>query len=159
MRKLFYATAAALALATPLAAEEMMVKDVDVSVDLSAIKDVDAAQNWSNIEGDLETAIVEQLVNRIDDDGASIVIDVDELELANLFETNIGLENSKLSGDVEVKVPGLLNNEEYKLTVTAGEAKPYFPADMDITVLKPTSDEFYTAMVQAFAKGVAESIE
>lgn len=143
--------------ASPLMADTL-VKDVDVQVDLSAIKDIEAAREWNNIEGDLETAIVERLVGKIDDDGSTIVIDVDELEIANAFQSSIGIADSKLMGEVEVKKPGLLNNESYTLTVTAEQAQMYFPAGLDVTVLNIGSTEFYTAMVDAFAEGVVADL-
>lgn len=152
------ATAATFALAAPTLAETM-VKDVDVQVDLSAIQDIEAAREWKNIEGDLETAIVERLVNRIDDDGATIVVDVDELEIANAFQSSLGISDSKLMGEVELKKPGILNNEKYVMTVTAEQAKMYFPADLDVTVLNIGSKEFYVAMVDAFAEGVVADLK
>lgn len=137
---------------------EKMVKDVDVQVDLSAIQDIEAAREWQNIEGDLETAIVERLVSRISEDGTTIVVDVDELEIANAFQSSIGIAESKLMGEVTLKTPGILNDKSYTLTVSAEQAKMFFPADVDVTVLNIGSNEFYTAMIDAFAEGVVADL-
>jgi len=150
--------AASLALSSSPVLADTMVKEVDVLVDLAAIQDIEAAREWKNIEGDLETAIVERLVGKISPDGSVIVIDVDELEIANAFQSSLGIAGSKLMGEVEVKKPGILNNETYILTVTAEQAKTYFPADLDVTVLNTGSAEFYAAMIDAFAEGVVADL-
>lgn len=151
--------AAALSL-TPLTAfGQSKVEEIDVQVDLAALQDIDAAKEWANIEGDLESAIAERLVGLLSDEGSQIVIDVDELELANSFESSVGIDASKLVGDVVVRTPGLLNDEKYTLTVTATEARPYVPADVDATILHVGSKEFYQSMIAAFADRVAEKMK
>ncbi|NSX54576.1 hypothetical protein [Parasulfitobacter algicola] len=158
MKKIFLGTTLALTLAATSAMARTMISEVEVEADLTAIQDMDAAQNWSNLSADLENAIAQRLVNRISEEGASIVIDIDELELANIFETQMGVESSVLAGEVNVKVPGILNNDKYTLTVSAKQATPYLPAGSDTKVITTSSTEFYEAMVGAFAENVVENL-
>ena len=138
---------------------QSMVRDVQVNADLTVIQDVDAARQWTRLEADLETAIVEQLVGRISEDGLVILINIDSLELANMFETQANIESSALSGDVSFQRDGLLNDTNYQLKVSASQARVFLPEGSNITILNPSSAEFYQAMVTSFAENVVRRLD
>ncbi len=159
MTRFMINTTAAFTLAASTALAATPVKEIDVEVDLAAIENIQAAQVWTEIGGDLETAIAERIVNQLDDSGARVLIDIDEVQLANSFQQAIGASEAVLVGDVNIKVPGIANNENYTLSVQAEQAKAYFPDGTVMSDLTMSSDAYYTAMVNAFADNVVEKLK
>lgn len=131
------------------------VREINVEADLNALENVKAAQIWTNIEDDLEEALATRLVDQIDEDGARIQVEMDTVALANSIEQRVGAEQSELTGRVHIKVPGFANNKKYNLRVTAEEAA--IPAGT--ATLPIGSEEFYTAMVDAFADNIALKLQ
>lgn len=135
------------------------VNEIDVSVDLPAIENSEAAQVWTSLGTDLETAIAERIAPQLGEDGSEVVIDVNEVALATAFENAYALEDSTLTGMVEIRVPGLLNNEEYELSVTAGQAMSAASPGVDLDSMTIASAEVYRAMIDAFADNVAQKLK
>lgn len=135
------------------------VSEIDVSVDLPAIENSEAAQVWTSLGTDLETAIAERIAPQLGEDGSEVVVDINEVALASAFENAYALEDSTLSGLVEIRVPGLLNNEEYELSVTAGQAMSAASPDVDLASMTIASAEVYRAMIDAFADNVAQKLK
>lgn len=135
------------------------VATIEVEADLSAIQNVEAAQVWSNLGTDLETEIAERLIGRIDDQGASIVVDINEVELANSFTQALGTADSKLIGELEIDAPGLFNKIEYTLTVTSEQAIAYYPDGTSVADLTMGSEIYYQAMLDAFADNIAAKFD
>ena len=135
------------------------VSEIDVSVDLPAIENSEAAQVWTSLGNDLETAIAERIAPQLGEDGSEVVVDINEVALASAFENAYALEDSTLSGLVEIRVPGLLNNEEYELAVTAGQAMSAASPDVDLASMTIASVEVYQAMIDAFADNVAQKLK
>ncbi|MEM8579057.1 MAG: hypothetical protein AAGF60_14505 [Pseudomonadota bacterium] len=156
-----YASIAALIAATTASAAlgQTAVEEVDVTADVTVIENIEAAQAWSGVEADLETAIAERLVGQLEERGARILIDLDTLSLANSFEQSVGIGEHELSGDVTIRVPGIANNENYTLTVSAEQATAFFPEDMTFDTVAVDSDLFYRAMVDAFAENVVGKVQ
>ncbi|MFZ1727381.1 MAG: hypothetical protein WBO29_08105 [Albidovulum sp.] len=137
-----------------------MVKEVDVSVDLEAIENPQAAEYWTSVSDDLENAIVARLTDRIAEDGAKISVDIDEVELANSWQSAMGTADSKLVGNVNVTHDS--NNtvfDSYDLTVTFEQAGPFFLPGTDLTAITTDSQEYYDAMVAAFADHVVTNLK
>lgn len=135
------------------------VATIEVDADLSAIRNVEAAQVWSTLDTDLETEIAERLVGRIDDEGASITVDINEVELANSFTQALGVADSKLIGDVEIDAPGLFNKIDYTLTVTSEQAIAYYPDGTSVADLSMGSEIYYQAMLDAFADNIVAKFD
>lgn len=135
------------------------VEKIDVEADLTAIENRAAASVWTGLEGDLETALAERLANQIADDGATIEVEIDALELANSFEQQIGIADSEISGDVKIKVPGLANNERYTLTVSSEQAQGFYPDGTVVADLTLGSEAYYQAIVAAFAENIAQKLQ
>lgn len=135
------------------------VSEIDVSVDLPAIENTEAAQVWTSLRTDLETAIAARIAPQLGEDGSEIVVDINEVALASAFENAYALEDSTLSGLVEIRVPGLLNNEEYELSITAGQAMSAASPQVDLGSMTIASAEVYQAMIGAFADHVAQKLK
>lgn len=133
------------------------VKEVEVSIDLAAIDNAQAASVWSNIATDLENAIVARIADQVDDDGVKISIDINEVELANSFQSTMGIAESRLAG--RVNISSETDNSKfatYDLEVSFDQA--YLPAGTDVTVLTIESPVYYAAMIEIFADRVVEKL-
>lgn len=160
MSRLFLTTAfAGLFAATASFAARDMVKDVDVQVDLTAIANPAAAQRYSTISDDLKNAILARLSDRLSDEGVKITVDVSEVELSNSF--------TELTGGAETKLVGVVSftdendNSNYKsftLSVDVNQALPFIPAGFDVATLTAGSQEYYNALIAAFADNVAANM-
>ncbi|UWR27799.1 hypothetical protein K3757_07650 [Sulfitobacter sp. S223] len=145
--------------ATATATGPVTVKMIEVTTDLDAIQNAEAAAVWANIDADLTAAIISQLGVLLDPEGAEIVIDIDEVSLATSFEQAIGTEEAYLQGDVLLRVPGPDNNENYTLTVSSLQAESFYPDGTVIGDLTQGSDVYYRAMLDAFAANVVRNLE
>ncbi len=135
------------------------VQSVEVSADLTSVDNLEAAQVWSNLSSDLETEIAERVIAHIDDDGATIKVDIDEISLANMFTQSLGGAESRLVGDVEIDAPGLFNKIYYTLSVSADQAIAYYPAGTTPGEVSVDSDVYYTAMLEAFAENISKKLD
>lgn len=156
-RTLMMTTAAALFATGAYAADTL--SEVEVEADLTAISNTEAATVWSDLTGDLEQKITERLATRIGEDGASVMVDIDEIALANLFEQTTGMAESKLEGDVEIDAPGLFNKMDYTLTVTSEQAVAYYPSGTTPGEVTVGSEVYYNAMLDAFADNIASKFD
>ncbi len=165
MTHLIRTTALVASLATAAGASTL-VQEIEVTADVSALQNEKAVAVWSALETDLETAIAAELVNQIAAEGseeaeeaAEIEVEIDTVALASALETEMGIANSVLEGDVKVDLPGTQYDQRYTLTVSAEQARVYYPEGTDMTLLNVDSEVFYTAMVDAFAHHVAEKLK
>lgn len=160
MKRLILSTAMSfLFLATPSFAASM-IESVDVSIDLPAVTNKAAAMRFGHIADDLKAAIAALLVDRVAPGGAKITVDISEVELSNSYTETAGIADTKLVGLVHIlddKQNKLFDN--YTLTVDVNKAKTFLPATVDMTTLKASSDEYYRAMIQAFATTVVSKLK
>jgi protease II len=153
-------TTTALVFATAALAQETMIKEVSVESDLTSITNAQAAAYWTNAADDLENAIVARLVDRTAEDGARILIDIDELALANSFQTQLGLADAVLVGTVNVtsETDNALF-ETYELTVSAESARAFAPDGAVLEGAFSDTPEYYAALIAAFADGVVTRLK
>ena len=157
-------------LASPVLAEVDNVAKVDVSVDISAVNDAQAAAFWANLETDLENALVARLVDRLpveevkpDDDGkidgAQILVDIREVELASAFERELNLGDAVLVGDVTIRDDtDMANTDTYSLSVSLENAHVIVPEGVTVLLSTDTTGA-YTRLVDAFAEGVVTRLK
>jgi|GEM_PF-880344 len=149
------------ALTVPVfAADPAMVKEIEVSIDLPAISNPAAALRYTHIADDLKAAIAARLVDRLGEDGMKISVDLSEVELSSSFTDAIGAADTRLVG--AVKISDEKDNSHFKtyeLTLDVNQAKPFFPATVDLSKLSANSDDFYNAMIAAFADNVVKSLD
>ena len=150
-------SALALLVAAPVLAETK-VKDVNVEMDLSAIKNEKAAAYWTTAADDLEAAIVARVANRTADDGASIDVDIDELSVANWFETAFDMQQSALKGHVLLMDNGT-HLGSYDVSVKFADAVLVMPAGTDATMIAPDNRDYYQALMNTFADAVVAQLK
>ena len=139
---------------------ETMVREVEVTADMSALQNAQAAERWTHLSDDLENAIMKDLVGKTADTGAKIVIDIDEVELANTLQEVTGTAESRLVGDVAVTHDSDNTKfDAYELTVTFEQAGPFFIQGTDLAAVTTDSQEYYDAMIAAFADHVVKNLK
>lgn len=160
MKRLIMSTAIACLFVTTPAFAASMIESVDVSIDLPAVTNKAAALRYSHIADDLKTAIAALLVDRLAPGGAKITVDISEVELSNSYTETAGIADTKLVGLVHVlDDKANVNFDNYTLTVDVNKAKTFLPVTVDMTRLKGSSDEYYRAMIQAFATTVVGKLK
>lgn len=157
MLKHIFATAITAALLTTTAPvfAETMVKDVTVQADLTAIQNAKAGEHWATLTDDLQNAIVSRLGALASDDGATLNVEINSVELANTLQSAAGVADSKLIG--KVSVTSETDNskfESYDLTVTFADASLLLVQGTDLAKITSDSKEYYDAMIAAFADHV-----
>ncbi len=147
------------ATAMPVAAETI-VREVEVTADMDALQNAEAAERWTHLADDLENAIIANLVGMTGEEGAKVLIDIDEVELANSFQSAMGVADSRLVGDVAVTHDSDNTKfDAYKLTVTFEQAGPFFLPGTDLTTITTDSQEYYDGMIAAFADYVVQKLK
>ncbi|CUI00116.1 hypothetical protein [Leisingera aquaemixtae] len=162
MTHLIRTTALVAAMATAAAAGSQ-VSEIDVTADLSAVENYEAAKVWTSLETDLETALAENLVGQIAGEGAEeaaeIHIEIDSVSLASNFENALGVGEWMLKGDVDIDMPDASKDMRYDLTVSADQVNAYYPEGTDPAVVTVDSEIFYNAIIDAFASNVASKLK
>jgi len=110
------------------------VQSVNVTVDLEAIENERAAQYWTTVADDLETAIVSRLTDQIvETNGASVSVDI---------------------------IQDQSEREFYELTVDYDQAISFLPtADGDIVAVSMGDKAYYDGMIEAFADNVVSKLQ
>lgn len=145
------------------AGPEDKVASIEVSIDLSAVTNAEAAKRYTYIADDLKNAIAAVLVDRIlpkGEEGLRLTIDINEVELSNSYSEAAGSADTHL--EASVNVADRTNNANAKgfcLIVDINEALPILPPDSNIKILKADSDKFYRALVKAFAVHVVQEMD
>jgi len=153
-------TTTALFLANAAFAQDTMVQEVSVEADITAISNAEAATYWTNVADDLENAIVARLVDRIGEEGSTISVDIDELSLANSFQTQLGLEDALIVGMVNVSNDtDNAKFDTYELTVSALTAQAFGPDGSVLEGAFTDTPEYYAALIAAFADGVVTRLK
>lgn len=146
------------------------VAKIDVQVDLAAVQNEEAATYWANLEADLENALASRLVDRLvteeakpDEDGkidgAQIIVDIREVELANALQRELNLGDAVLVGQVTIKDDtDLSNSDGYELTTSLENAKIVVP-EGKMVVLSTDTTEAYTRLVDVFAENVVSRLK
>ncbi|MEM8692761.1 MAG: hypothetical protein AAGG57_12870 [Pseudomonadota bacterium] len=159
MKRFIVSAALAGMIAATSAAAVTPVSKIKVEADLASIQNAKAAQVWSGLSNDLETAIAQRLVDQIEPDGARVLIDIDTVELADGFENTAGLGNSSLTGLVRIKGAGIEKNDRYELSISAEQARAFYPTGENVTLVNVDSSVFYQAMIDAFAENVVRKLK
>jgi len=162
MNKTLIALAATTALAgSAFAATLPTVKDIDVTVDITAVANEKAAAYWQNLEADLENAILARIVDQTDPEkGASILIDISEVELANAFTDTMGLEDSILKGLVhQSHATDNSRFNSYELTVTYDMVAPALGEGFNPALDEASAHMAYVKLVETFADKVVTDLK
>lgn len=146
---------------TPMAwaATPTPVESVKVEADITAIKNERAAKYWGNVAQDLQAAILARVADRVADKGSRISVDVNEISLANSFETTVGASDSVLVGNVMVSSDDNSKYDAYELSITMDMANKYLPAGAVAIASMTDAPEHYRAMIDAFAANVVDRLK
>jgi hypothetical protein len=150
------ATALALAACSSAPPEALRIADVTVTADLPAVGSREAVAYWKNLSSDLETAIAGQFVGDLDPTGKHIQVDVDELSLTSPFAAGATAETARLSGLVTLNNPDGTQAAAYNVTASAQDVQNVLPESSKS--IAPTSGAYYQAIVEAFARGAANTL-
>lgn len=171
------ASALAALMATAAVAAVDEVREIDVTIDLSAIQNESAASYWANLETDLEAAIASRVSGMImsedetlpeattadegavPEEGTRILVDIREVELATAFERAMDIGEAVLVGQVNlVDQEDNSNNAGYELSVSLEGA--------GVVLTEGKTMEFavddtatYQLLVDAFADGVVARLD
>lgn len=157
------------ALAAPAAHAETMVSDVEVRTDLSDFADSNALDYWPDLAEDLGKAIIERVELSGDAQYPSIVVEVSKIAVdgnpvlpaSGEFNQLIGIVQVFAGDSAQTEAPGDRGTEEpiqnYPLLLhaVAGEAA----SGEDWITIPPSQDDFYNAMIDAFAVEVVENLD
>ncbi len=142
------------------AANDSLVREIVVEIDLDEVTNPAAAARYATITADLQSALATRLEGRMAPEGMRMTIDISELELSNSFQETLGLADTKLVADVHLTdVAGTTSLTSYQLTVNIEQAKTFFPPEVDLATMTASSDAYYIAMVEAFATAVVERLD
>ena len=145
---------------TTALAEVEKVAEVKVTADVTAIQNEKAAAYWSNIAADLQNAILTRLVDRVAEDGATITIDLREVELASSFERAINASDAVLVGQVNVSDDkDNTNFNAYELSVSLGTAASVSADGTAYYFDTLDTPEAYQALVNSFADNVVKRLD
>ena len=152
-------TFAILAGTTALVASDK-VSEITVTADLTAVQNEKAAAYWSNVAADLQNAIVARLVDRIAEEGATITVDLREVELAISFERAINASDAVLVGQVNIgDLTDNTNFSAYELSVSLGTAGSVSADGKTVTYDTLDTPEAYQALINAFADNVVSRLQ
>lgn len=145
---------------TTALAEVEKVAEVKVTADVTAIQNEKAAAYWSNIAADLQNAILTRLIDRVAEDGATITIDLREVELASSFERAINASDAVLVGQVNVSDDNDNTNfNAYELSVSLGTAASVSADGTAYYFDTLDTPEAYQALVNSFADNVVKRLD
>lgn len=157
--KTLAATALAGVLATSAFAAVDQIKTIDVTADLTALNNEQAAAFWANLETDLENAIAARVTDRVAENGAEILVDIREVELANAFERELNMGDAVLVGQVNiVDNTDNSNFDAYELTVSLETAQIIVP-EGSVVVLSTDTTGAYNRLVETFADSVVSRLK
>jgi hypothetical protein len=160
LRKTYLAIALALLPTTVVLARVDDIAKVTVTADLTAIKNEKAAAYWANISTDLQNAIAARLVDRIKETGATVSVDLREVELGSSFERALELSDAVLVGQVNVSDDTDNRNfNAYELSVSLGTSGMLSADGKTVTYDSLDTPEAYQALVATFADNVVKRLD
>ena len=135
------------------------ISTINVTTDLQSIGNAESVRYWQSLDQDLEAALATEFLGSIDPQGALLTVDVDEIALANAYSAGFGGEDSRLAGQVALADPVTERiTQVYTVSATSREAASMLSGADGVVTVSPDSDAFYEALVQAFARGVAQAV-
>lgn len=172
LRSLFAPALVAVLMTTtaPANAAQLMVKDVAVTVELSAVSNPAAAQYWANLGDELTAAIAARVADRVSPDGAHIMVKISSAALSTGYTNAAGKPDPHLTGVVNVisstavsgkagqVQPSAGRKSNYEMTISFKDAEPFVPAGVDVVTITPDKKEYHDAMIAAFADYVARHL-
>lgn len=140
------------------AADAPKISMIDVEASYSAAQGSNAAETFPQIASDIKLAIADRV--ETSDDASDPMIRVDIRKVALDGDTIIpdSAEFNELEGVVSISSEnGTLGDQTFPINIVAMTDPSVAPEGY--FVIAPSTDDFYNAMVFAFADNVAEKLE
>lgn len=163
-------TATTALVSLPALAETKVLSSVEVEADLSAYSDSNALEFWPTLDKDLSQAIAQRVefddsseaprvrveINRIAIDGDTILPDTGEFnQLEGTVQVYEGLNAGNANSEVGLSNDEAVQSFPFRLTAETAEGE----APEGWILIPPSKDDFYSALVNAYADGVLERIK
>lgn len=143
--------------ALAIAAEDATVKDIDVSTEIEGVEGANALDYYPDLETDLEKAVA-QLVEVTDDpNGYDIDVKVQSVSLDGDTVLPDTQEFNQMEGVVVITSP-MTDQDPHSYPVRLIAITNESAVPEGFIQINPSPDDFYNAMVQAFASNVAENL-
>lgn len=158
MKKLGLAAGVSLIALTGYAAADMpRISEIDVGATYAAATDTNAAETFPEIATDIQAAIAERVPTSSDGADPRIKVDIRKLSLNGNTMLNDAGEFNELEGVVSIEEQNTsTGNRSFPVSISALAADT--PAPEGTYVIEPSTDDFYTVMIAAFADRVAEEL-
>lgn len=156
-RALAAAIGLALLSSQALWAEEATVKEVDVKAEIESAEGANALRFYPGIEDDLERAVVARVP--VGDDPNGYVVDV-VLQKVSLDGDTVlpdSMEFNQMEGVIVITSP-LTGAAPQSIPVQLAAASGEGLVPEGFVAVTPSTDDFYSAMVESFASVVAERV-
>ncbi|MGR3513523.1 MAG: hypothetical protein ACU0GG_12245 [Paracoccaceae bacterium] len=158
LRTLSKTAALALVGTAALASDTHIIEDIDVQFEVESIESEVAAEFWSDLEGDLEEAILSRVADQLGENGSEITIDIDELAISNSFEGALGTDSTLLAAVAIENETDPTKNSFYDLKVTVDESGSFQTEDGSTAIVTHEREAVYEAVVNTFADGVVKRL-
>lgn len=137
-----------------IAKEMPLVSEIDVSASYDAAQGTNAAELFPGITDDVKSAIAERVPQS--SDGADPIINVDIRKIALNGDTVLpdSAEFNELEGVVSIETTSGAGGQSFPVMIKAAAADAVVPEGY--VAINPSLDDFYNAMVVAFAQNVAD---
>ena len=149
-----------LMVATPaLAVEDRGVGSLRVDAPADAALGAAAANRVTIVDEDVKQAITTRIEDRLAAAGIKVEVELDRIEVASAYDAMQGRDVSVIAGQVQLR--DVFEVPQHKsFAVTAEARQVNMPStDPAETVLPASSEQFYDAMVEAFAEGVTSTLD
>ncbi|SEM18906.1 hypothetical protein SAMN05443999_1159 [Roseovarius azorensis] len=162
-------TGLALIAAGPLAAMEKTLSGVEVKADLSAYEDNNVLKFWPTLEEDITTAIASQVtvddradaprisveISKVAIDGDTTLPDTGEFnQLEGTVTTYEGVNNVASVSKGQAR-DAQIGSYAMRMSAVSGEQE----APEGWVTVAPSQDDFYNALINAYATAIVERIE
>lgn len=153
----------------PLAAMEKTLSGVEVKSDLSSYEDNNVLKFWPTLDEDLATSIASKLnideksdaprisveINKVSIDGDTVLPDSGEFNtLEGTVTTHTGASET-VSGSQDEATDVQTGGYPLRMTAISGE----HDLSDDWVTVAPSQDNFYTALIDAYAAAIVERVE
>ncbi|THH38376.1 hypothetical protein E4Z66_02050 [Aliishimia ponticola] len=139
------------------ATEGLKFSEIDVEASYSAASDSNALKMFPDIENDVQKAIAQRVATSDNANDPEISVDIRKIALDGDTYLPDSAEFNEIEGVVNITAPnGATGGRSFPISIAARSGDEAMPAG--VIVIPPSDREFYQAMVNAFADGVADGV-
>lgn len=139
------------------AADDATVNDIDVSVEVEGVEGSNALSYYPGLEADLQKAVASRVPVSDDPNGYDVKVTIQKISLDGDTILPDSAEFNEMEGVVFYSSP--LTNEapqSFTIQIAAVSGDKVLPPGY--IAVSPSTEDFYVAMVEAFANSVGEKL-